>query len=309
MTEAKSHPDSAASNTDRNAVASRFVPLWMRKGKDRDLCMRYWLEPHGQLVARNGGLHEYRQHHFHQSAMTLWPEVSGVRTTWTPGWMPDGMPEVTASLTGGPTTDPGVVTTPLILQDERNVFERSLMYRAEPGGSAWHRCIGPAAAASFRAVIFFRRRPGVPQNGLVDLLHVQMATILRADGRLSELRTATLLSYEETRQLWSAPDVLHEHPEMEQFHGVMVAAAESREQATAAFAACTQATGDLQSTVLGAALGVGVSATYVMVSNGQMTTTALRGASIEQIITRMGAESQRSADVEKLFSASRPPTN
>jgi len=282
------------------SIASRVIPLWMRKGKDRELCLRYWVEAHGPLVARNRGLHEYRQHHFESSGAAVWPDVAGVRRDWLPGWQPDGMPEVTTAL-NGPNTESAVVTTPLFLKDESNVFDRSLMYRAEPEGSIWHRPSRDDANAHLRVVVFLRRRAASDRAEFSRWLHEDVSAQLVHDRRIGELRTYTFLPYEETKGVVAKDsDVDHDHPASEQFHALLIASGHSRDDLAGAFAELARSLPN-QGDHIEAAWSVNVRKTFVVVAEGQITTVGLRGAYVDELIRQMGAENQVADDVRALF--------
>ncbi|AIO35641.1 hypothetical protein DM39_4928 [Burkholderia cenocepacia] len=279
-------------------VSTVVVPIWMRKDKSRDLCFRYWLEPHGQLVARNGGLHEYRQHHVMSDSPSLWSECIGVSTRWDREWLPDGAPEV-AFTTDGPVTDVNVDTRELILDDEQNVFERSFLYQEEQSGSVWHKS-SDHESDDARFITFISKSPACDSLDLSSFVHEVVGKRLAGDPRLNEVRTTTFRPYAESRTLWPAPNVCHDHPESQQFHAMVIMSAKTERDVIDAVGDAGRSFGRDTERYCSALRSVRVK-TYLMVKDGILTERALRGETIARICEEMHAASQSSLAVRTLF--------
>ncbi|WP_175857652.1 hypothetical protein [Burkholderia anthina] len=280
------------------SVSTVVVPIWMRKDKSRDLCFRYWLEPHGQLVARNGGIHEYRQHHVISDSPSLWSECNGVSTKWELEWLPDGAPEV-AFTTDRPVTDVNVDTRELILADEQNVFDRSFLYQEEQSGSVWHKS-SDHEADDVRFITFIYKSADCDNHDFSNFVHEVVGKRLAGDPRLNEVRTTTFRPYAESYALWPAPNVSHDHPDSQQFHAMIIMSAKTERNVFDAVSDASRYFGRDTRKYCTALRSVRVK-TYLMVKDGILTDRALRGETIAKICEEMQATSQQSVAVRALF--------
>lgn len=105
--------------------------LARRAGMSVDLFSRYWRDVHGVLAVRIPGFATYTQYHV--------TPVSGLSSHGPDDLVIDGFAEVTFDR---PEDREAMATSdvvPLILQDEPNVFSRTLLYALAPGASETYR--------------------------------------------------------------------------------------------------------------------------------------------------------------------------
>lgn len=202
-------------------VQKQFSPsilLWMRTDKPREAGMNRWKGPHSKIISATPGLKEYRQIHFAEINPGLWPAIPGVETEIPAGRKIDGVAEPTfKSVLQLPA---GRKQTQLAYNDEINLFRRTLLYAGLPGWSRWYEVGRPGEKVGARVLVYLRRREGVGAGAFRKFVNSELAHALAGTGVLKELRTQTFLPW--TKALWNTPDVAHDNPTDQRFHGSLM---------------------------------------------------------------------------------------
>ena len=240
-------------------MSASVTLLWMRPDLPRAQAMDYWRGPHSQLVARTPGFLEYRQHHFTADSTGLWPAVDGVETAIPDHRRIDGAPEVTFSGALAPVK--GLLHNRKIQADERNVFGRTVLHVTGGGGARWAPN-DPTAAVGFRTFVLLRARDGVDRRAFADFVNEYLAPLLAGRPDLLEVRSHAFKPW--NKALWNTPDVAHDYPPENQFHGCLILGARDRASLLNALtSAAVRATMPEQARNLAAVHAYEVAATYV----------------------------------------------
>jgi hypothetical protein len=194
---------------------SSSILLWMRTDQPRQQGMDHWKGPHSGIIAATPGLEEYRQLHLAETNPGRWPTTEGVETHIPTDRKVDGIAEVTFQSALSPLK--GRAQTKLAYKDEINVFRRTLLYAGPPNTSLWYDVADPAETVGARAVVHLRRRKGVSGRAFRGVIRNELVPGLIGTGALKELRTQTFLPW--IRKTWDTPDVAHDNPADQRFHG------------------------------------------------------------------------------------------
>jgi hypothetical protein len=197
---------------------SSSILLWMRADQPRQQGMDHWKGPHSGIISASPGLEEYRQLHLAEVNPGLWPATLGVETRIPADRKVDGLAEVTFQSALSPLK--GRTQTKLAYADEINVFRRTLLYAGLPGSSRWYDVAGPAARVGARALVYLRRRDGVTGRAFRTMVTSDLVPALIGSGGLRELRTQTFLPW--SKKTWDTPNVAHDNPADQRFHGSLV---------------------------------------------------------------------------------------
>ena len=200
----------------RKQFASSIL-LWVRADQPREIGMDYWRRPHSKIISATKGFQEYRQIHLAAVNPGLWPTTRGVETEIPVERKIDGVAEVTLQSALSPLL--GRKQTRLAFQDEVNVFRRTLLYIGRPNSSRWYEVAEPGEQVGARALIYLRRRDGVPGRNFRKHIN-ELAPALAGTGVLKELRTQTFLPWIE--KLWDTPNVAHDNPADQRFHASLI---------------------------------------------------------------------------------------
>ena len=194
------------------------ILLWMRTDQPRQTGMDHWKGPHSGIISASPGLEEYRQIHLAETNPGLWPATNGVETQIPADRKVDGVAEVTFQSALAPLK--GRAQTRLAFKDEINVFRRTLLYAGAPGTSRWYDVADPGENVGARAIVYLRRRDGVPGREFRKVIKKELTPALIDTGVLKELRTQTFLPWNE--KTWDTPDVAHDNPADQRFHASLV---------------------------------------------------------------------------------------
>ncbi len=123
-------PKKVKTNVKSEKHVSSTILLWMRTDKPRQSGMDHWKGSHAQIIAANPGLLEYRQIHFNENNIGLWPTITGVQTSIPLDRKIDGVADVTLKSLFAATK--GKEQHKLAFADEVNFLKRSLLYVAFP---------------------------------------------------------------------------------------------------------------------------------------------------------------------------------
>lgn len=189
------------------------ILLWVRNDQPRQTGMDYWAGPHSKIITATPGFDEYRQIHLAEENPGIWPATPGIETAIPAGRKVDGVAEVTFqsrfSVLGGRKQ------TQLAYKDEINVFRRTLLYAGPPNSMLWYPVARPGEKAAAHALLFLRRRDGVPR-GVFGKRVKALAQAFADSGVLRELRTQVFLPW--SKALWNTPNVAHDNPADQRFH-------------------------------------------------------------------------------------------
>ena len=233
------------------------------------------------------------EHKLDIERIRCWPEPEGVQTCFPDGWRPDGIVEATF-------LDPSALAPNAVmgsvLKDEQNFLKRGLAYFTRENGSHWHRdTLAPATAdlqrPETRVIALLRRKDGVSQEGFAGFVEKDLVAAITASDDIIEAKTAMFAPYDES--LWPSVDVLHDHPAKQQYHGAVILAGVNRIAVEQMFrSGAFQATLDGQGRMFECLHSIEVKNTVFMVEGGKLQLPALRGFTIAQILSRIGATSQ-----------------
>ena len=118
-----------------------------------------------------------------------------------------------------PTAGDGLLEGPP-LQDEINVFRRTLLYAGPPNSARWYDVAGPGEKTGARALIYLRRREGVGTRRFRKFVTDELVPGLVNTGAMTELRTQVFMPWNE--KLWDTPDVAHDNPIFQRFHASVI---------------------------------------------------------------------------------------
>src|SRR6266568_4078230 len=163
-------PSKAQANVRKHLSSS--ILLWMRTDQPRRTGMDHWKGPHSKIISSTPGLEEYRQIHFAEINLGLWPATPGVETD---------------------------------IPVESKIFRRPLLYAGLPNSSRWYEVAEPDEKAGARALIYLRRKDGVGAGDFRKLINKELVPALARTGALSELRTQAFLPW--YQKLWDTPTV------------------------------------------------------------------------------------------------------
>lgn len=124
--------DTTPTKPDVSKHFASSILLWMRRqappGRDGPV-----EGPALRHHRRHPGLFEYRQIHLAEHNPGRWPDTPGVETAIPAGRRIDGIAEVTVENALSPLV--GRKQTALALEDEVNIFRRTLLHAGLPGNS------------------------------------------------------------------------------------------------------------------------------------------------------------------------------
>ena len=207
---------------------SSSILLWVRSDQPRETGMNYWKGPHSKIISASPGLDEYRQIHLAETNPGLWPATPGIETEIPTGRKIDGVAQVAFQSVFSVLA--GREQNKLAFKDEINVFRRTLLYLGLPNWSRWYEVARPGEKVGARVLIYLRRRDGVGAGAFRKFINDELAPALASTGTLKELRTQAFLPW--SKGLWNTPNVAHDNPADQRFHGsVMLGFADAAEQA------------------------------------------------------------------------------
>ncbi len=197
---------------------SSSILLWMRTDQPRQTGMEYWSGPHSKIISSTPGLEEYRQIHLAEKNPGLWPAVDGIETEIPHDRKVDGVAEVTFRSVLSPVL--GLQQTKMAFADEVNVFRRTLLYAGPPKSSRWYTSARSGEPVGARALVYLRRRAGVSGREFRRFMSNELVPAIAALATLTELRTQAFLPWAE--KTWDTPNVAHDNPADQRFHGSLI---------------------------------------------------------------------------------------
>lgn len=259
--------------------------LARRQGMSTELFSRYWRDVHGVLAVRISGFWSYTQYHVEPCA-PMPTDPAALRM--------DGFAEVIFRDEADRAGLANSQVTPLILQDETNVFSRTLLYSLEAGAS--RTLVAPPderapdyvePEADYLLVV--QSPNNATAQDAASALDVRLAGLRESPGLLA-LRRHLLASGDPS--LWNTAEGVDNAEVGVRSSAVIQARWKSREEAQAALGqsggACIAAF---------SVQAYRVTARCAMVVQGRPTHLGLRGLDVLRTIAAAGAENQKQAEV------------
>lgn len=266
------------------------VLLWLRSDLPRELCYDYWREPHGQLMARIPGFINYRQHHFEDNPLFLWSDKIEIGTDCPSEQIPDGFAEVLIEGDKGEIPRQTNAVMNDYRTDERNVFERGLLYQTPVGGTNWpvNRAEipnGSGLSSENRVMILFQQKSNADKMKFHKLINHQLPQILSSHSTITEIRSLLFDPLAEVSQ----------SKEHEYQGAILIGGKEKSEVEHLLLSDSVIDCLNQNKDVLEALHGFYIARTYFMVEDSKLTMAAERGSTTAGIIHKMGAISQDTA--------------
>jgi len=287
---------------DRSIRVNSYTTVRRRGSVPHDDFRAYWRDVHGPLCSRLPGLGWYVQHHFEREQDGhLWPVVGGVAPL--PGYVLDGAVEIGFASDADQQTFQDA--SPLLFSDEQNVFDESLAYEL-PGGSLTVLDTQPDPVPNGpdradRLHVHLSARPGALDD-LRAAVRGPLADALLQDEDLVKLRLHDSEPREADAPLPPAPHVAHHAPAGRRDLVVVELAFTSRLARRRALDAAAVQRALLEvSRHASAATAFAVSGVHVFVRDGALTLAGLRGSRPAELVERLAALNQTTAEVGALF--------
>ena len=211
-------PIKVATNVKSEKHLSSSILLWMRTDKPRQEGMDRWKGPHAQIIAANKGLYEYRQIHFAENNMGLWPAITGVQTSIPQNRKIDGVADVT--LKNLLSIPKGKEPNKKASADEINLFKRTILYAAFAGNSHWYNVAPPNTNTEASAMVFIRKKEGVSKRAFKKFINKELTPMLANMGMLKELRNKVYNPWKQKQ--WNTPNVMHDNEANDQFQASLM---------------------------------------------------------------------------------------
>jgi hypothetical protein len=280
------------------AAVSTIALLARRKDISPSLFARYWRDVHGVLAARIPGFASYVQFHLGERLHEIEHALTSAPAATSPSIRFDGIAEV---LFAQEQDRAGLASSPvaaLIQQDERNVFQTSLLYNLAPGASGTHvnRLAPdgkprPQHAEAAGAFLLIGRRSGRAGAGTVSVIEQTLLPALRAQAAVLKLRTHVLISGDP--HWWSPDGVNHEQDPGNTFDVVVELVCPDQPSLRTCLDDVFADVGARLAPDIGNVQVYSIAAVYRMVDGGRPTHLGLRGLDVMQTIEAIGAENQK----------------
>lgn len=241
--------------------------LWLRTDKSRSGGCSYWCGDHSKLVAANPTFKEYRQHHFSESNLGLWPQLDNVETLIPQRRKIDGMPEVTFKSILSPFLPAFSKNNSAIMRDEKNVFMRTILHVTWPFGGRWYEKKYKEESLTNRIILLIRKRKGVNGLKFSKFINDKLARLFASESHILELRSQCFMKW--NPKMWLSEGVLHDYPEDDQFHASVVIGADSLESINRAMLVINEKLCEELSLYCVAIHAYNVEKTYVYIKDGK----------------------------------------
>jgi hypothetical protein len=171
-----------------------------------------------QIIASNKGLWEYRQIHFSDTNLGLWPAINGVETTIPQSRKIDGVADVT--LKNLFSIPKGKKPNKLAFADEVNLFMRTLLYASFAKNSNWFKVNETNIKIEASSMVFFRKKEGVSDKDFKNYINNELTPTLANLKLLKELRNKVYNPWKQKQ--WNTPNVLHDNKKEDQFQASLI---------------------------------------------------------------------------------------
>lgn len=110
-----------------------YVLLWKRKEIDLQTFNDYWRDVHGPVCARLPGQFQYKQFHVLHNPGDPWSALNGITSNTTPEDQIDGIAELLFESEQDRQT--WFQAAAILMNDEHNIFSKAIGYNTSPGNS------------------------------------------------------------------------------------------------------------------------------------------------------------------------------
>jgi hypothetical protein len=278
-----------------------YTTVKRRERVPHEIFATYWRDVHGPLCSRLPGLGLYIQHHFSRTQDAhLWPLPEGVEEI--AGYELDGGVEIGFSSASQQKQFQDACS--ILFSDEQNMFEEPLAYDLPKGSVTLVNRLkdqlhnGPDRYD--RIHVHFSPRGSLEQ--LHDYLRNELGDVLGGSEDVLKLCLHLSQPFNNDGMHPPAPDVEHHANPAREKLAMMEIAFESPLARRRFFDSP-----EFQATLPGQARHVAqlkafaVSGLYTYVRDDQITTAGLRGSRAAELIDYLGANNQRSSEVEHLL--------
>ena len=260
----------------------------------------YWRDVHGPLAARIDGMHQYWQHHLDAPDASLLPGVvaeSGIDVTVSEAERLEGLAEVTFASEadrGGMGASPAAGQ---LMEDEQNIFKGTYLHSSVAGNTRTLVDHGPGIPQgereAYHAILLIAENENSDSQAFRDLVTSDITAPLAAAEDVVKVRYHLFEGYDASG--WDTPNVDNDRTQDQAFDAWVEIAFTGRAAAQRALddIGATLASPDL----IAAIHAYPVRAAYTLVYDGRPTLAGLRGASVAETITAIGAENQRTLPV------------
>ncbi|WP_158592230.1 EthD domain-containing protein [Noviherbaspirillum sedimenti] len=272
--------------------------LVKKNGISQSLFSRYWRDVHGVLAARIPGFESYLQFHLDEPLQDVEMTVKTATAAIGRSVKFDGIAEV---LYEKEQDRAGLATSAvaaLIQEDERNVFQTSLLYNLAPGASRTYvdrlaqdgkpDAERPEAASAFLLV---GRRPEQAGADTVGAIESTLLPALLDRAGVLKLRSHVLISGDP--HWWSPAGVEHAQTPETTFDVAIQIVCQDQSSLAACLTEVFSAVGATLFQSIGNVHVYPIRAAYRMVDAGRPTQLGLRGLDVMQTIDAIGADNQR----------------
>ncbi|HJV86895.1 MAG TPA: EthD domain-containing protein [Noviherbaspirillum sp.] len=282
-----------------SATAVSTIALLIRKdGISPSLFSRYWRDVHGVLAARIPGFESYLQFHLDEPMGDVETDLKNTGVPISQSVRFDGVAEV---LFNKEQDRAGLATSAvaaLIQEDERNVFQTSLLYNLAPGASRTHvdRLGQDGKSAAERpdtasVFLLIGRRAGHAGEETASAIEQILLPMLSDHAAILKLRSHVLISGDPL--WWSPAGVQHTHTPDATFDVVVQIVCPDQRRLKACLTEVFSAVGASLFQRIGNIQVCPVRAAYRMVDGGRPTQLGLRGLDVMQTIDALDANNQR----------------
>ena len=287
---------------DGSIRINSYTTVLRREGVPHEVFATYWRDVHGPLCSRIPGLGWYVQHHLsREQDAHLWPDLEGV--TPLPGYVLDGGVEIGFA----DAADQAVFkeASPILFSDEQNMFAETLAYDLAQGSRTvvdrWAEPVPNGNDGLDRIHVHF-----CPREADIAAFHAfmadELAATLASSPEVWKLRMHLPAPYDNAVPNPPAPNVAHvASPERVNLAMMEIAFANPLARRTFYASDLFQSTVPGQRRHIRHATAFAVSGVYTYVRDKALTTAGLRGSRAAQLIGRLGAANQVSAEVEHLL--------
>jgi hypothetical protein len=286
------------SSTASAAAVSTIALLIRKNGISPSLFSRYWRDVHGVLAARIPGFESYLQFHLDDPMEDVETNFKDTAVASAQSVRFDGIAEV---LFEKEQDRAGLATSAvaaLIQEDERNVFQTSLLYNLAPGASHTHvdrleqdgKSVAESSETASAFVLVGRKHGHTGEDTAGAIERILLPALLDHAATL-KLRSHVLTSGD---PLWWTPaGVDHSHTPDTKFDIVLQVVCPDPQRLKACLSEVFAAVGETLYQDIGNIQVYPVRAGYRMVDGGRPTQLALRGLDVMQTIEALGADNQR----------------
>ena len=280
-----------------------ITPLTKRRGLSQKTFNHYWKNIHGPVCARLPHVGLYVQHHLKRLNTNLLPPFGNIHKRLLPENNWDGFAEIGFFSPGE--MEKWLPATAILFDDEQNVFDKTVA----------HYCRDSSLTVKDRSdaimtngtdgrqfiYLFIRKKQEVAQPVATSFLKEHFLPALTS-SRISRVRYHILEAHDNSKPNPPAPNVAHFMDDLEQHQFVIELGADSKLEIKQVFQQdhfrkLMAAAGDIWEAIH----PFESDGRYTMVYDGNITQAGLRGSTNAQLIRKVGAVNQVSADVMQLM--------